>query len=344
MKKGILFVNLGSPKSTEVSDVRTYLREFLSDKYVIDTSWLLRKFIVECVILPRRPRKSAKAYQSIWWDEGSPLIVISQRFTEKVKEILDVPVALAMRYGNPSIDEGISELKKQDVCDILVIPLYPHYAMSTVTTVVEKAKEVQQKKHPNIHLEFLPVWYNHPDYIEVLSNNIEKNLPKEFDYLLFSYHGVPHSHIFKTDNTKSHCQINNECCKKSNDETGQKAQSVCYRHQCFTTSWLTAKKIGLSDDQYGISFQSRLGNQPWLKPSTDETLEALPSKGKRKIAMVCPAFVSDCLETLEEIKMEGKKDFLDAGGKEFHYIDCLNDQDTWVKLMAKWCNEWVLKS
>ncbi len=344
MKKGILFVNLGSPKSTEVSDVRTYLREFLSDKYVIDTSWLLRKFIVECIILPRRPRKSAEAYQSIWWDEGSPLIVISQRFTEKVKEILDTPVALAMRYGNPSIDEGISELKKQGVRDILVVPLYPHYAMSTVTTVVEKAKKIQEKKHPNIRLEFLSVWYNHPDYIEVLSNHIKENLPEEFDYLLFSYHGVPHSHIFKTDTTKSHCQINDECCKKANDETGQKAQSVCYRHQCFTTSWLTAKKLGLSKDQYGISFQSRLGNQPWLKPATDETLEALPSKGKRKIAMVCPAFVSDCLETLEEIKMEGKKEFLDSGGKEFHYIDCLNDQNAWVKLMAKWCNKWVLKS
>ncbi|MFV0531338.1 MAG: ferrochelatase [Flavobacteriales bacterium] len=343
MKKGILLVNLGSPKSTEVSDVRIYLREFLSDKYVIDTSLLLRKFIVECMILPRRPKKSSEAYRSIWWEEGSPLVVISQRFTAKVKTVLKAPVALAMRYGNPSIDEGISELKKQNVTDILVVPLYPHYAMSTVTTVVEKAKEIQKKNHPDIKLEFIPVWYDHPDYIEILSNSIKESLPKEFDYLLFSYHGVPHSHIFKTDITKSYCQINDECCQKTTDETGKKAQSVCYRHQCFTTSWLTAKKLGLSENQYGISFQSRLGNQPWLQPATDNTLETLPAKGKRKIAVVCPAFVSDCLETLEEIKMEGKKEFLEAGGKDFHYIDCLNDQDAWVQLMAKWCNEWVLR-
>ncbi|APD07117.1 protoporphyrin ferrochelatase [Flavobacteriaceae bacterium UJ101] len=344
MKKGILFVNLGSPKSTEVSDVRTYLREFLSDKYVIDTSWLMRKFIVECIILPRRPKKSAEAYQSIWWEEGSPLIVLSERFTEKAKEVLDAPVALAMRYGNPSIDQGITELKKQGVTDILVVPLYPHYAMSTVTTVVEKAKQVQQKNHPNIHLEFLPVWYDHPDYIEVLSDSIKKNLPEELDYLLFSYHGVPHSHIFKTDITQSHCQINDECCQKATNETGKKAQSVCYRHQCFSTTWLTAEKLGLNKDQYGIAFQSRLGNQPWLQPATDDTLEALPAQGKRKVAVVCPAFVSDCLETLEEISMEGKEEFLEAGGKEFHYIDCLNDQDAWVKLMAKWCNEWISKN
>ncbi len=343
MKKGILFVNLGSPNSTKVSDVRTYLREFLSDQYVIDTSWLMRKFIVECIILPRRPKKSAEAYESIWWDEGSPLIVLSQRFTEKAKELLEAPVALAMRYGNPSINDGITELKQQGVTDILVVPLYPHYAMSTVTTVVEKAKAVQKKNHPSINLEFLPVWYNHPDYIDVLSSQIKEELPEEFDYLLFSYHGVPHSHIFKTDITQSHCQINNECCQKATGETGQKAQSVCYRHQCFTTSWLTAEKLGLSEEQYGIAFQSRLGNQPWLQPATDNTLESLPAKGKRKIAIVCPAFVSDCLETLEEIKEEGKEIFLEAGGKEFSYIDCLNDQDAWVKLMAKWCNEWLEK-
>ncbi len=341
MKKGILFVNLGSPESTTTSDVRTYLREFLSDKYVIDTPWLFRKFIVEFLILPFRPKKSSEAYKSIWWKEGSPLIILSERFTTKAKGLIDAPVALAMRYGNPSINNGITKLKKQGVTDILVVPLYPQYAMSTVTTVVEKAKEVQEKNHKDINLEFLPVWYNHPDYIEALSESIKENLPEDLDYLLFSYHGVPHSHIFKTDITKTYCQIDNECCKNSSTEIGKKAQSVCYRHQCHSTTGLIAKKLGLSEDKYGISFQSRLGSQPWLQPATNETLEALPAKGKRKIAVVCPAFISDCLETLEEISIEGKKEFLESGGKEFYYIDCLNDKESWVKVMAKWCNYWI---
>lgn len=341
MSKGILFINLGSPNSPYAKDVKIYLREFLSDKYVIDKSWLLRKFLVECIILPRRPKKSAEAYQSIWWDEGSPLIVISKRFTDKVREQLDIPVSLSMRYGSPSINDGIEELKKQGVTDILMVPLYPHYAMSTVKTVVEKALTIQRKKYPTIRLQCFPIWYDHPDYIKILAGSIKEKLPADFDYLLFSYHGVPHSHIFKTDPTKSHCKIDGNCSKKAEGTIGKKAQKVCYRHQCFMTSWLVAQEMGLSSSQYGISFQSRLGKQPWLQPATDDTLEALPSKGKRKVAVVCPAFVSDCLETLEEISMEGKEEFINAGGKEFIYIDCLNDRKEWVELMTKWCQEWI---
>lgn len=340
--KGILFINLGSPDSTSVPDVRIYLREFLSDKYVIDSSWLMRKFLVECIILPRRPQQSAKAYQSIWWDEGSPLVVISKRFTEKAAPKIKVPVALAMRYGNPSIEKGLLELKKQGVTNVLLVPLYPQYAMSTVTTVVEKAKEIQQKLMPEIKLETLPVWYNHPEYIEVLANSIQQKITPK-DYVLFSYHGVPHSHIYKTDVTKSHCQINEECCAVAQTEVGKKAQSVCYRHQCRITTELVAEKLGLPKVQYGISFQSRLGNQPWLQPATDATLEKLAQEGKKQIAVVCPAFVSDCLETLEEISEEGKETYLHSGGEKFTYIDCLNDQKEWVDLMVKWCDEWLNK-
>lgn len=323
--KGILLVNLGSPKSTSEEDVRVYLREFLMDKRVIDVPWLLRKMIVELTILPKRPKESAHAYQNIWWDEGSPLVVISKNLTKKIEEKIKNPIALAMRYQEPSIKNGITKLADKGVTEVLVIPLYPQYAMSTTETVVEKAKEVQKKYFPDLNISFLPPFYNDEKYIEVLSNSIKKHLPKSFDLLLFSYHGVPERHIYKTDPTKQ-CQIDSICCF----EKERTSHKYCYRHQCYYVTEKVREKLGLDKTKIRQSFQSRLGRSPWLHPYTDKTLEDLPAEGFTHIAVVAPAFVADCLETLEELAITDKKLFFKNGGKEFHYIKCLNDDESWV--------------
>lgn len=337
--KGILLVNLGSPKTPSEQDVRVYLREFLMDKRVIDAPWLIRKFIVECMILPKRPKESAHAYQNIWWKEGSPLVVISKRITQLLQKKLKYPIALAMRYQEPSIQNGLLELKNQGVSEVLVIPLYPQYAMSTTETVVEKTKEIQKKYYPDISISFLPPFYNDEEYLEVLSNSIKKQLPESYDLILFSYHGLPERHIYKTDPTKQ-CRIDDTCCF----EKGLASHPYCYRHQCYYVTEKVRQKLGLDTSKIRQTFQSRLGRDPWLKPYTDKTLESLPSEGISKIAVVAPAFVSDCLETLEELAITDKKLFMDCGGKEFHYIKCLNEDENWINWLQEKINTYLYQS
>lgn len=326
MKKGVLLVNLGSPDSTKTGDVRRYLREFLSDPKVIDV-WFVRNIILNLFILPFRPKKSAAAYRKIWWKEGSPLIVLTERLQKKLQQKVDVPVEIGMRYGNPSIQSGLAKLKEQGCTDVFVIPLYPQYAMSTTETVVEKTEEVQQKFFADMHLRFLPPFYHDDGYITALATSIERELPADFDKLLFSYHGIPERHIYKTDKTST-CEIGKCCFKDENP-----SHATCYRHQCYKTTELVREKLGLQKKQVIQSFQSRLGNDPWLQPYTDATLEGFPGKGVKKVAVVAPAFVSDCLETLEELAMEGKEEFMEAGGEVFTYIPCLNDSDVFVNYL-----------
>ena len=340
MKKGILLVNLGSPDSTKTKDVRRYLDEFLMDERVIDIPYWKRYLLIKGIILNTRPKKSAKAYKKIWWDEGSPLVVISERFTKKIAAKLDAPVALGMRYGSMSIKNGIQELYDQGVEEILLIPLYPHYAMSSYETVVEKAKDVNRNYFPNIKINSLPVFYNNSAYIKAMSTNIKSHLNGfEHDHILFSYHGIPERHIYKSDTTKSHCKLDGSCC-----ETPSNAHKTCYRHQCFETTKLIVEQLGLKEGTYSNSFQSRLLKDPWLKPYTDFELEKFPEEGKKKLAVVTPAFVADCLETLEEIAMEGKDEFLKAGGESYKHIPCMNDNDDWVDVMVNWVEEWQEKA
>lgn len=338
--KGVLLINLGSPDSPNPKDVKRYLGEFLMDGRVIDVPYLLRAFLVKGIILNTRPKKSAEAYQKIWWDEGSPLVVISERFQNKVRERAKVPVALGMRYGSMSIQKGLKELHDQGVDDVLVVPLYPHYAMSSTETVIEKTKKEQKKHFPNMNLTIVPSFYNHPDYIRVLSEKIKSGIEGvDYDHILFSYHGIPERHIRKTDPTKSHCKIDGSCCN-----TPSKAHEFCYRHQCFETTKEVVAYLNLPEGKYSNSFQSRLGGDPWLKPYTDFEFERLPKEGKKNLVVITPAFVADCLETLEEIAMEGKEEFKEAGGEEYKHIPCLNDDDSWVKVMTRWINEWSVTS
>lgn len=334
--KGVLLVNLGSPDSTDPKDVKKYLDEFLMDPRVIDVPFWLRSFIVRGIILNTRPKKSAEAYAKIWWEEGSPLIVLSERLQDKIQAQNEIPIGLAMRYGSMSIKKGIQELVDKGVDDILLIPLYPQFAMATTETIVVLANELQEQYFNHVKITSLPAFYHKEEYINVLSKSIQKNIENlDYEHLLFSYHGVPERHIRKSDVTKSHCKIDGSCCNSPS-----KAHEFCYRHQCYKTTQEVAKKLNLKEGTYSTSFQSRLGFDPWLQPYTDRTIERLGLEGTKKMAIVTPAFVSDCLETLEEIAMEGAELFYEVGGKEFTTIPCLNDNDDWVAILSQWIKDW----
>lgn len=338
MKKGILLVNLGSPDSPTSKDVKKYLGEFLMDERVIDIPLIARTALVKGIILKTRPKQSAAAYKKIWWEEGSPLIVLSERLQKKLQKQTTMPVALAMRYGSMTIKKGLQELVNQGVDEVLLFPLYPQFAMATTETITVLAEELRQEFFPNLKIESVPAFYNKPDYISVLSESIKKHLEgKDFEHLLFSYHGVPERHIRKSDVTKSHCKIDGSCCA-----TPSKAHEFCYRHQCLEVTRLVAEKLKFKEGSYSTSFQSRLGFDPWLQPYTDRTIERLGKQGVKTMAIVTPAFVSDCLETLEEIAMEGQEIFHEMGGNDFTTVPCLNDDDAWVTLLAKWINNWQI--
>lgn len=335
--KGILLVNLGSPDSPSVKDVRKYLDEFLMDGRVIDVPYITRCLLVKGIILNTRPKQSAEAYSKVWTDEGSPLIVISEKFSNKVKKQVNVPVELAMRYGSPSIESGIEKLAAQGVTEILSVPLYPQFAMATTETIEALVESIVRKKFPNIQLTNFPAFYDRQDYIDVLAKSIKETLDKEdYDHLLFSYHGVPERHILNSDVTGKHCQLNGECCNTKSD-----AHEFCYRHQCYATTQGVVEILGLQPGFYSTSFQSRLGKDPWLQPYTDMTINDRAQNGIKKLAVVTPAFVADCLETIEEIGMEAKEEFEENTGEKFTTIPCLNDRDDWVEVFSNWLNDWT---
>ena len=306
-KKGVLLVNLGSPDSPKTSDVRRYLREFLMDGRVLDAPYLIRFGVVHGGILPFRPKHSAEAYRKIWLPEGSPLIVTSRRVRDLLQARVTVPVELAMRYRNPSIAGALDRLVAAGVDEILLIAMFPHYAMSSYETAVERVRELLARRAPGVALKVVPPYYNDPDYIRALVAAADNFLNQEFDHLLFSFHGIPERHLHKADPTGGHCLKAANCC-----ETPGPAQATCYRAQCFQTarSFLTACSLPVSKST--IAFQSRLGREPWLRPYTDVTLVNLATHGVKKLLVICPAFVTDCLETIEEIGLRGRETFLAA--------------------------------
>ena len=330
-------INLGSPDSTSIPDVKKYLDEVLMDERVIGKSYLFRWILVKLVILNIRPKKSAKAYKKIWWKEGSPLIVLSKRLFEKVTKLLDIPVALSMRYGSISINKGLKELAEKGVKDVLVMPLYPHYAMSSYETVTEKVKEEVVNNFPDIELNFVPPFYKNPQYIDLLSSKIHESIKDiKYDHILFSYHGIPISHLKISDPTNSHCYKTKDCCNVSSN-----AHATCYKHQVLETTNKVIEKLNIDKTKFSNSFQSRLPNEAWLKPYTDSELERLAKKGKKRLVIVTTAFVTDCLETLEEIAMEAKEEFLEAGGTHYNYVPCLNDDDNWAELISNWTKDFI---
>lgn len=333
-KQAVLLVNLGSPESTDPADVKRYLHEFLTDERVIDV-WFVRKLIIPGIVLQTRPKKSAEAYASIWTEEGSPLVVTSKRQHALVAEGSEVPAYLAMRYGNPSIPDVIRQIVADGIEHLLLIPLYPHYAMSSYETVVVRVMEVVAEVKADLRVDTLQPFYAHPQYLEALETTVRPALEGGFDKLIFSFHGVPERQIKKSDPSHAHCLVTPDCCHVANP-----AHATCYRHQCFSTAEQLAHRLGLSRDQWVISFQSRLLRDPWLGPATDETLRRLAREGVKRVKVMCPAFVTDCLETLEEIAEEGKETFLHAGGEEFALIPCLNEHPAWIRFLLDRIAQW----
>ncbi len=336
-QRGILLVNLGSPASTSIADVRRYLREFLMDPYVIDSPWPIRKLIVSGFILPFRPKRTAQAYQRIWQStageqNGSPLLLHSEVMRTALAERIDLPVELAMRYGQPDIDTALTKLLATGVGEILLITLYPHHADSTRTTTIEAVQRNLARRGAHVHLRVMPPFFDDPNYLAALTDSIGSAMNADSQLLLFSYHGLPEQHVIKADPTGNHCLQSPDCC-----ETPSPAHATCYRHQVFETSRRVAAQLGLTTDQWRVSFQSRLGRLPWLTPYTDLTLDSLPREGVKRVTVVCPAFVADNLETLEEIGMAGRERFLQAGGESLTLVPCLNDAPAWIDTVAGWC-------
>ncbi len=336
-KRAILLMNLGSPDSTSTRDVHTYLMEFLMDKRVIDYPWLFRKILVGGLIVPFRAAKSAEAYQTIWTKEGSPLIVLTRQLQQALQQLVPEPVEIAMRYGNPSMEDAYQRLLERmpQLEEVIAIPLYPHYAMASYETAVEYAQEIHRRKKYSFKLSFIRPFYNESHYLQALSEQIRPFLQQEYDHILFSYHGVPGRHIKKSDPTGDHCLMSALCC-----ETPSPAHATCYRHQCFTTTREIVKLLGIPAGKYSNSFQSRLG-KGWLEPFTDIRLAEMPGEGIKKLLILCPAFVSDCLETLEEIAMRGKETFIAAGGQAYTMIPCLNVNPLWVQALAGWVKDYA---
>jgi protoporphyrin/coproporphyrin ferrochelatase len=331
-QRGILLVNLGSPASTSVADVRRYLNEFLMDPYVIDSPWLVRKIVVSGFILPFRPKRSAHAYERIWEPTGSPLLRHSEAFRSALAQRVSEPVELAMRYGEPTISRGVANLLAAGVDELLLIPMYPHHADSTRTTSIEAVAQEVARRNPHVSIVTLPPFYNEPRYIDALEHSIASATPSDSQLLLFSYHGLPERHITRTDPTGNHCLKSADCCERASP-----AHATCYRHQVFETSRAVAARLGLTSNQWRVSFQSRLGRLPWLQPYTDQLLQTLPREGITRLTVVCPAFVADNLETLEEIGITGRETFLAEGGEALTLVPCLNDDARWVDAVAGWC-------
>jgi ferrochelatase len=304
------------------------------DGRVLDAPWPVRFFIVHGLILPFRPKQSAHAYQSIWTPSGSPLVTTSMRVQALLQQRFNLPVELAMRYQNPSIASALQHLAQRSVRELLVIPLFPHYAMSSYETAAERVRELARKHHPSLHLSIQPPYYQDPDYIAALAASAKPILDSGFDHLLFSYHGVPERHIRKGDPTRSHCLQHPDCC-----HTPSPAHATCYRAQCFATTAAFQKITGIQNAS--VAFQSRLGRDPWLTPYTDAEIERLARSGVRRLCVISPAFVADCLETIEEIGMRGRDTFLTAGGTDFQLIPCLNDHPRWIDTLERMIHQFA---
>jgi len=328
--KGVLIVNLGTPDSPSTKDVKRYLGEFLMDKYVINLNYLSRLVLVKGIILNTRPKHSAEAYQKVWTDEGSPLLFNSVKLANKVKSKVDFPVELAMRYGTPNIKSGLQKLIDQKCDEILVFPLYPQYAMSSTMTVEEKVKEELKKIDPTIKLSFIKSFYKNEGFIKGLAEKIKEDKEKSgANYVLFSYHSLPVDHLALTG-------CDGECCSDKQSENGlanliEFSDNDCYKYHCLETTKAVVEYLGLKPNEFEIAYQSKLGRKEWLTPRTVNRLTDLAKEGKTKVLVTTPSFTSDCLETIEEIGMEGKHIFLENGGEIFHRTECLNDDDGFVE-------------
>ncbi len=321
-KKAVILINLGTPKSPRTKDVKKYLREFLNDPAVIDIPAFKRKLLVNGIIVPFRGPKSAKLYQKLWTDKGSPLQFYTEELSIKLQQTLKdkIKVYYAMRYQIPSIKEVFAKAITEGADNILVIPLFPQYASSTTGSVITKINELK-KLYPNIKIDVTNQFYTNPNYIEAVVENSPN--PRLYHHVLFSFHGVPERQVVNT-HKKGNCETNNCTIQVNENNTN------CYRASCYATARLIAKKLSLSTEQYTVAFQSRLGKDPWLQPYADKTIVNLAKNGVKKMLVFSPSFVADCLETIIEIDEEYRELFIENGGEKFDLVESLNANNKWV--------------
>jgi ferrochelatase len=346
---GVLLINVGTPDDATPEAVGKYLRQFLMDGRVLDMPFMKRWLLVNRIIVPRRKYHSAEHYQEIWTEEGLPLLVHTRNFASALTTELSTSeheyvVEIGMRYGNPSIPSALSKLKSNNVKQIIAMPLYPQFTQSSFETAVAETKKRARQLGFNDELTFVAPFYDDRGFINASAHRVAEYLEGYTpDHILFSFHSVPTRHIKRLD-TSGGCLANPNCCS----EIGASNQN-CYRAQCFATARALARELGLSDDRYTACFQSQIGKDAWIGPLLEDLLRELPGRGVRIVGVFCPSFVSDCLETLEEIGIRGREEFKEAGGEELIFVPCLNSDPLWIKAAANlirksMCGESQIKS
>ncbi|MFC2175614.1 ferrochelatase [Bacteroidota bacterium] len=325
---GVLLINVGTPDSPNVSDVRAYLSEFLNDPRVIDIPWLFRKILVNLIIVPFRAPKSAKIYKQMWTNEGSPLLIHSENFKTAIQADLgdSYQVEIAMRYKRPSIAEGLERLRKNNPKKIIVVPMYPQYASSSSGTCMQEVMRIASKWWVIPEMVFVNQLYELEGYIDGFVKNAKKFNLEEFDHILFSYHGLP---VRQLDKVYDEGLCNDHDCEIGLTDKNR----FCYKATCYETTRRIAKGLGLSEDRYSVSFQSRL-DKDWIEPFSDKVIEQMGKDGKKKMLVFSPAFVADCLETLIEIGVEYQEIFQEHGGESIQLVESLNADSNWVASMA----------
>jgi ferrochelatase len=330
MKTGILLINLGTPDAPRTPEVRRYLREFLSDPLVIDIPAPMRWLLVNGMVAPFRSPKTAKAYEMVWTERGSPLLFHSLDLRDGLRERMTEPVELAMRYGNPSIEAGLANLRAAGCERVLCAPLYPQYAESSTLSSIEAVRKAVTTSGEALQLDFLPPFYENENFLDAFAAVGESVLRDlEPDHVLFSFHGLPERHMRNVDPSGEHCLVRDDCCARIGDTNRD-----CYRAQCLATTRGLRERLDIDEKDSSVAFQSRLGRTPWIQPFTDQVVKQLAAGGTKRLAIFCPAFVADCLETLEEISIRAAHDFRAAGGEELRLVPSLNASTPWVDGLA----------
>ena len=328
-RTGVLMVNLGTPKSPKTSDVRSYLFQFLNDKRVIDLPWLIRKILVNLIIVPFRAPKSAKVYKELWTDEGSPIIYHTKSLKDKLQKKLgdDFYIEYAMRYKDPSLKKALNKLSAKNLNQIIIIPLFPQYASATNGSVIEEVMGIIKKWWVIPEISFVSQFYNEKLFLDAFAENGKKYNLKDYDEIIFSFHGLPERHVDKV--------YEDSLCQENDCEKGiTKKNQFCYKATCYETAKQIAKRLKIKENDYTVAFQSRLDNK-WLKPFSDDIIKKSAKKGDKKILCFSPSFVADCLETIIEIGDEYQEIFEEYGGKKVQLVESLNDNNKWVECLKK---------
>lgn len=331
-RKGLLLINTGSPNSPAKRDIRAYLRQFLSDPRVMTMPAVIRWLLLNLYILPFRPGQIEEKYAGIWDGSSFPLLKYGYRLKEKVQGLLgeDFAVRLAMRYGNPSLETVLEEMRQLNIKELHILPLFPQYASATTGSAIEKIISIIRPWSVIPGLRIHPPFFEHPSFIESWAEIGGEYYSDDFEHVLFSFHGLPESHILDADVSRKYCLSSNECC-----DTLTGVNQHCYRAQCRRTADLIAGKLDIPVEKYSFSFQSRLGRTKWIEPYTSDHLRALGSRGITRLLVFCPSFVADCLETTEEIGTEARKEFMESGGRKYVLVPSLNDRDSWAEAVVR---------